>query len=403
MDLEDSVDTLARKRGQEPGTVTPSAGEPADATRVRLFVYDARNLEELEIEDPTGLESVDAVRRYRLQVEAGANAEDPPKRILWADIEGVKQVDALEAIGRAFDLHPLVLEDIATTEQRAKLEDYGGYIYIVARMLVNRIEHSTTTRSWVAVNRHLEQSIVASEQVSLIVAPGLVISVQEADEPDDPQDDLEREHGDVFEGVRKRLRQGNGELRRSGADYLAYALLDAIVDNYFVIVERLGERVELVEDGVILRPTPRVIREIHVLRRDMLVVRRAVWPLREVLGACARGEDGLFADATRIYLRDVVDHSIEVIDTVETLRDIVTGLLETYLSSVSNRLNQVMKVLTIISTIFMPLTFIVGVYGMNFERLFPSTDNPDGFWMVMGACAVIVAAMLALFRRRGWI
>lgn len=388
-----------RESGSKPGGRVSTSGP----TRLRLFIYDHSHVERIDVEDAERLEEVEEIKRFQGERRPRAELSQTPQSTLWADVEEVPSAAALETIGRVFGLHPLVIEDIAVTNQRAKIEDYGEYVYLVARMLVNRADPTDPSRPYSENSRHLRRSIVASEQVSIVVGPGYVLSIQEADLPIDPDEELEREQADVFEDTRRKLAQRSGHLHRLGADYLAYALLDAIVDNYFIIVERIGERVELVEDEVMLRSAPEVLREIHVLRRDMLAVRRAVWPLREVLAMLSRGEQDLFTETTRVYLRDVVDHSVEVIDTVETLRDILTGLLETYLSSVSNRLNEVMKVLTIISTIFMPLTFIVGAYGMNFERLFPSQANPYGFWMVMGVSLSIVLSMVVYFRRRGWI
>jgi magnesium transporter len=387
----------------EEGYLTERKGNVAlSPTRVRLYVFGANHFEEIDVPDATRLEEVEAIRQFQSRRDADG-ATQGFQTTLWADVEGVHEHEAVAAIGRIFRLHPLTLEDIENTEQRAKLEDYEGYVYIVARMLVNRVDPTDPSRPFSANALHLLRSICASEQVSIVVGPGFVVSIQEADPPTTPQGELAREGGDVFESIRQRLRKGSGHLRKLGADFLAYLLLDAIVDSYFIIAERLGERVEIVEDEVIVRATRQVFQVIHMLRRDMLTVRRAAWPLRDVLSALSRGEQEIFTENTRIYLRDVSDHTVEVIDTVETLRDIVTGLLETYLSSVSNRLNEVMKVLTIISTIFMPLTFIVGVYGMNFERLYPSQADPYGFWEVMGVSLAIVLGMWVFFRRRGWL
>ena len=208
--------------------------------------------------------------------------------------------------------------------------------------------------------------------------------------------------GDVFGPLRERLRNDKGRIRKMGADYLAYSMIDAVVDSYFMILEKLGERIELLEEELISDPATKTLQEIHYLKREMIFLRKAVWPLREVIGMMMRGESSLIQDSMKIYLRDVYDHTIQVIDTVETLRDMVTGMLDIYLSSVSNRMNAVMKVLTIIATIFIPLTFIVGVYGMNFKYM-PELEWRFGYPMLWLVMIVIGISMLMVFRRKKWL
>jgi len=229
---------------------------------------------------------------------------------------------------------------------------------------------------------------VSSEHVSLILGGDYVLSFQE-----DP--------GDVFEPVRNRIRSGKERMRRSGADYLFYALVDAIVDYYFEVLEQLSDDIEELEQEVVERATASTLRSVHNLKREMILLCRSVWPIREAVNALVRDESKLVTDSTRIFLRDLYDHTIQVIDTVETLRDILSGLLDVYLSSLSNRMNEVMKVLTIMSSIFIPLTFIVGVYGMNFKYM-PELESSWGYpgvWVIMILTAI---GLLALFRRRGW-
>ena len=228
-----------------------------------------------------------------------------------------------------------------------------------------------------------------TEQISLILGPNFVISFQEKE-------------GTVFNPVRERIRNGKGRIRKMGPDYLAYALLDVIVDNYFVIMEKLGEKIEFLEEELVTQPGPETLQTIHHLKREMIFFRKAVWPLREVIGSLERGESPLIKGTSRVYLRDVYDHTIQVIDTIETFRDMVSGMLDIYLSSISNRLNAVMKVLTIIATIFMPLTFLAGIYGMNFKYM-PELEWRWGylmFWLIMIG---IGAFMLIYFKKKRWL
>lgn len=236
----------------------------------------------------------------------------------------------------------MILEDILNTEQRPKIEDFDDHIFIVSKML------------------YCKESEIDSEQISMILGPNYVLTFQEKE-------------GDVFDPVRKRIKESKGKIRKMGSDYLAYALIDAIVDNYFLVLERMGETIESLEEELLEDPTPETLNTIHSLKRELIFLRKSVWPLREVINTVYKGESKLISDTTQIYLRDVYDHTIQVIDTIETFRDMVSGMLDVYLSSVSNRMNEVMKVLTTIATIFIPLTFIAGVYGMNFQYM-PSWD-----------------------------
>jgi magnesium transporter len=288
-------------------------------------------------------------------------------------VDGLHQVEILEKLGECYGLHPLVLEDILNTDQRPKTEDYGEYIYIVLKML----------------DYNDKSNEIEPEQMSLILGPNFVFSFQERE-------------GDTFNPIRERIRNNKGRIRKMGADYLAYTLLDSIVDNYFIILEKLGEKIEFLEEKLVTRPTPETLQVIHYLKREMISFRKAVWPLREVVSGLERGEASLIKEATRIYLRDVYDHTIQTIDTIETYRDMVSGMLDIYLSSVSNRLNSVMKVLTIIATIFMPLTFLAGVYGMNFKYM-PELEWRWGYpvtWLIMAGIGI---SMLIYFRKKRWL
>jgi magnesium transporter len=253
------------------------------------------------------------------------------------------------------------------------MEDFGDYIFVVLKML-----------------RHdMETEEVKTEQVSLILGPRFVISFQEAE-------------GDVFDPIRDRIRKAKGRIRRMGADYLAYALIDAVVDNYFLILERFAERIEAMEAELVSNPAPETLQKIHTLKRELIFLRRSVWPLREAISGLQRAESRLIADSTEIYLRDVHDHTIQVIDTVESLRDMVSGMLDTYLSSVSNRMNEVMKVLTIIATIFIPITFIAGIYGMNFAFM-PELGWRGAYFVVLGIMTAVSLAMIFYFKRKHWL
>ena len=345
----------SRKAGLPPGTLMYTGERRSEPTRLWLLRYDEQQAHAQELNT---VEEYEAAR-------AGPG-------ICWINVTGLQDVERLAQFGKAFGLHPLVLEDILNTDQRAKLEDYGDYLYIVLKRL-----------SCDAADD------VAAEQVSLILGRNLVISFLESD-------------SGVFNALKERILENRGRLRKLGADYLSYALLDTIVDNYFAIFESLGERIEALQDGLISRPTPASLQTLQTLKREMLYLRKSVWPLREVLSGLQRGDSPLVQKDTWIYLRDVYDHTIQVIDTVETYRDMLSGMLDIYLSSLSIRLNEVMKVLTIIATIFMPLTFIAGVYGMNFHYM-PELGWRWGYPLVLLVMAVIAGGMLVYFRRKKWI
>jgi magnesium transporter len=282
-------------------------------------------------------------------------------------------VGIIEKVGAHFGIHPLVLEDILHTGQRPKVEDLGDYIFIVLKMLYHDDQEDE----------------MLGEQVSLLLGQNCVISFQERE-------------GDIFNPIRERIRNSKGRIRRAGADYLAYALVDAIVDHYFVILEKMGEKIESLEEELVTNPTPETLQIIHKLKRNLIFLRKSVWPLREVINALERGESPLITEPTGIYLRDVYDHSIQVIDTIETFRDMVSGMLDIYLSSLSNRMNEVMKVLTIIATIFIPLTFIAGIYGMNFKFM-PELEWHWGYPTALIVMLLIVGSMFIYFRRKKWL
>ncbi|MBD2354709.1 magnesium/cobalt transporter CorA [Tolypothrix sp. FACHB-123] len=300
--------------------------------------------------------------------------------VTWVDVQGLGNQDLLQRVGQIFELHPLVLEDIVNVPERPKTEDYGDQLLIIARMVVPREN---------AFGFH-------SEQVSLIFGKNYLLTVQE-----------EPEH-DCFEPVRSRIEKSKGIIRKSGADYLAYALLDAIIDGFFPVLERYGEQIEELEEEVIIKPTQKTLQKIYKMRRELLQLRRAIWPQRDVMSALMRDSDDLIGDEVRIYLRDCYDHAVQVIDMVETYRELTSGLMDVYLSAVSNKMNEIMKLLTVVSSIFIPLTFVAGIYGMNFNTEISPYNMPElnwkwGYLLCWGVMLAIAGGLLYFFWRRGWL
>lgn len=344
------------KGGLPPGTLVHIGERKTETVRITVIDYDEQNFEGKEVSS----------------VEECFPFKQTPT-VTWINIDGIHDVSIIEKLGKEFELHPLILEDILNTTQRPKFEDFERYIFIVLKML------SYTDK----------KNGVEAEQVSLILGANFVISFQEI-------------VGDVFDEVRDRLRNAKGRIRKMGADYLAYSLIDAVVDNYFAILENLGESIESMEEDLVAEPTGKTLQQIHNLKREMIALRKSIWPLRELISSLQRSGTLLINESTNVYLRDVYDHTIQVIDTVESFRDMVSGMLDIYLSSISNRMNAVMKVLTIIATIFIPLTFIAGVYGMNFKYM-PELEWRWAYpivWLVMTAVAIV---MLVYFRRKKWL
>lgn len=291
----------------------------------------------------------------------------------WINMVGLHEAENFRQIEEAFLVHPLVLEDIMNTAQRPRVEDYGDYIYIVLKM----IYHDPSANK------------IITEQVSFILGTNYLISFQEVE-------------GDIFAQIRERIRTSKGRLRKSGPDYLAYCLLDAIIDNYFVVLDEMGEKIDELQDQVLDHPTPEILARIHRTKREMIFLRKAIRPVRELVNSLLKSESMLISDATDVFLRDVYEHSIQVIEITETLRDMLSSALDIYLSSTSNRMNEVMRVLTVISTLFIPLTFMVGIYGMNFEYM-PELKFHYGYaalWVLMGVTAL---GMILFFRNKKWL
>jgi magnesium transporter len=304
---------------------------------------------------------------------SSALASTLPGSVLWLDVDGVHDSSVIEALGASAGIHALLLEDVMHTGERPKLDESPTSLFISLRML------RTAERA--------EQ--IDDEQVSLILGNSWVISFQER-------------RGDVFDAVRDRIRAGRGRIRSCGPDYLFCSLIDAIVDHYFVVLERVGDRVEDVYERVVKQPTRAELDTIRLLKRELLFMRRAVWPLREVLSHLEHGEAVLLQSDTLPYFRDVYDHVIQILETIETYREMLTSLMDVYLSSIANRTNEVMKVLTIITTLFIPLSFLAGLYGMNF-RFMPELEWRYSYYVVLGVMAGATAGMLVYFRRKRWL
>jgi magnesium transporter len=349
------------KRRSRPGSAPGSliTDPAADRSEIHYFRYDSDRIEE--------------------QRDCAAGelppATDSDAAVLWVDVVGLADADLIQSIGTRFGLHHLALEDVVNVHQRPKVEEYDGHLYIVLRMATPGSSSDT-------------------EQVSIFLSKTVVITFQER-------------AGDCFDPVRQRIRQGKGRIRGKPADYLVYALIDATVDGYFPVLDAGGEALAALEDEVVIGPRPEHIEHIHSLKRNLLALRRATWPTRDLLSALLRDEFDLVSDATRVYLRDVHDHTVQLIDIIETYREIASGLVDAYLSSQSTRLNEVMKFLTILSTVFLPLTFVTGLYGMNFDTASP-WNMPELGWRFGYPFALLIMAgaavgLLYLFWRRGWI
>ncbi|HEU4504840.1 MAG TPA: magnesium/cobalt transporter CorA [Nitrospira sp.] len=348
------VQKRSKKTGLPPGTLVHIGERKSEKVTVTVFRYSGADCEELQQEQVDGL------------------SRPVDESVIWINVGGVHQVEVVETLGKQFSLHPLMLEDVANTDQRPKLDDYETYFFLVIKML------SLTKRNEIAV-----------EQVSLVLGRNYVISFQE-------------NGTDVFQPVRERLRGGKGRLRQSGADYLLYALVDAIVDQYFAVLESLGEKIEALQQTVVDDPRPETLNDIHALKRQLLFLRRAVWPLRDVMNNLSRSNCPFLQEPTKVFFRDVYDHVVQIVDTIETLREMVSASLDIYLSSVSYRLNAVMRVLTVITTIFMPLSFIASIYGMNFEHM-PELQSRWGYPLVLSVMTAVGVGMLLLFKKKRWL
>ena len=345
-----------RMTGLAPGTPVHIGERRTESINITVFEYDASTVRERQ------LASVEECRECR-----------DSKGLVWINIDGIHDISVVETVGKVFGIHPLVQEDIVNANQRPKVEEYDSYLYAIVKMLYE----------------DKASGGLQAEQVSIIVTPQMVISFQERE-------------GDVFNPVRERLRTGKGMVRQRGSDYLAYCLIDAIVDHYFQIMENIEDRILPLEDEVVNDPRPHVLQNVHGLKSDLVFLRRSLWPLREMLARVYREQLPPIQPDTRPFLRDVHDHTIQVIEILESFQEVVSGMMDIYMSSISNRMNSIMKVLTIIATIFIPLTFIAGVYGMNF-RYMPELAWRWGYPAVLGLMVLVFAGMLIFFKRRKWL
>lgn len=350
--------------GMTPGTLV--IDEDASPTELMLIDY-----------------SADSAIRRRLQSPEEAAIHLDSKSVSWIDLQGLGNEDLLNRLGNVFHLHPLVLEDVVNVPQRPKIEYYGDQLLIITRMVMSDPDAKEGDNRF------------TSEQISFVLGQNYLLTVQEEPEQD------------CLNAVRNRIRTGQGLIRSEGADYLAYALIDAVIDAYFPVLEDYGEYIELLEDEVIFNPSEQTVQKIYRARRELMSLRRSIWPQRNALSQLVRDHNTLIRPEVRVYLQDCYDHVVQVLDIVETYRELTANLMDVYLSSVSNRMNEVMKTLTVISSIFIPLTFIVGVYGMNFDPAASPWNMPelDFYWGYPLCWMMMIAIALGLsyyFWRKGW-
>lgn len=342
------------KTGLAPGSLVHVGSQYTEKSKITLIRYHETFFEEKELR---------SIKDFRVISEK--------EEVRWLNIDGLQDIRLFEDIGEIFGLHPLVLEDILNTDQRPKAEDYGDYIYLVLKNFHGQVNGD-----------------LLSDQVSVILGKNFVLSFQEKE-------------SELFKSIKEKISQNKGRIRKEKADYLAHALLDNIVDNYFIVLENMEEKIENLEDDLLRKPDNASLPSIHLLKRKLILLGKSLWPLREAISSLERLESPLINRSTVIYFKDIYDHTIAIIDTVETFKDMLSGILDVYLDTVSNRLNEVMKVLTIIATIFMPLTFIAGIYGMNFKYM-PELDMRWGYFGVLGVMLAIALLMLRYFKKKNW-
>ena len=351
---------LFKKRSQstglKPGSLIHIGEEVMKEPKITVMNYNADHFEEKK------LKTIAECCHYKEKT-----------MLTWINVDGISHANFIEQIGQSFDIHPLTLENIMNTAQRPKIEYFPNYIYVALKML-----------DWDKTKHEIKL-----EHISLILTDHIVISFQEKE-------------GDVFDPIRQRIRKIQGSIRKAGPDYLFYALLDTIVDHYFLVLEKIGEKTEYLEEHLVNEPEPTQLQMIHHYKRNLIFLRNAVWPLREIISKLERDETKYIQKNTKIFLRDVYDHTIQVIETIEVLRDMISGLLDVYLSSVSNKMNEVMKVLTIIATIFIPLTFIAGIYGMNFKYM-PELSWKWAYPFIITIMFLIGIAMFFFFKKKKWL
>ena len=343
--------------GASPGTVIPDPAQPKPD--VTVIAYSGETCHQQTLTDPSKIPQLLT-----------------DHEVTWINVEGLGDAKLIEQLGELFGLHRLAMEDVVNLHQRAKVEEYGDLLFVVLRMINCDLRAGT-------------------EQLSIFVGPKFVLTFQEGTP------------GDPFDGVRQRLKDNAGRIRKSGSDYLAYALIDAVIDSFYPVVEQYAEKLDVLEDAVLERPTRQTMDELHQVKADLLLVRRAIWPQREALAHLMRETTPQIQPATRVYLRDCYDHVVQIVELLETYRELTADLRDLYMSSISNRINETMRVLTIMSTLFIPLTFIAGIYGMNFDTKASPWNMPELTWyfgypLCLLAMAVTALGMLVYFYRQGW-
>lgn len=350
--------SVRNKPGEVPGALHFIGEQKTDAPFIRNMTYSVEHL----FESPKIFTNYSSILE-KLTFE----------NVNWLDIEGLNDIKLMENIGKKFLLHNLLLEDVLNTTHRPKIEEFENATLVIVKMLsYNKIECS-----------------IVSEHISFVLAHNTLISFQEIE-------------GDVFEPIRERIRRSSGKIRIKDANYLLFTLLDAIVDNYFTIIEHIGEELEKLEDRILENPSDEVIKQIHYYNRQMIVLRKAVWPLREVINGILKGVGKIVNENNELYFRDLYDNTIQVIETIEMYKDTISGLRDLAFSNISNKMNDIMKTLTVMSSIFTPLTFIAGLYGMNFDNM-PELHSRYGYFAVLGVMLSILIILLYIFRRSKWL
>ena len=342
---------LLKKTGASPGTLVHVGEIKTADTRLKIVNYSESGLDEVELR---------SIEEAISRIESDKNT--------WMTLTGLHNVSLIEKIGKEFNIHPLILEDILNTNQRPKIEFFENYLFIVTKLPL------------------YDDNQVSTEQISIILGRDYLLLFEER-------------LTDVFKPVIERLKVGKGRIRKQGCDYLAYALIDVVVDSCFPILESLGDKIEMIEGNLTADPPAETISELHTLKREIIQLRKLLWPMREIIGRMKREDFDFVSDTTRIFLNDVNDHAIQILDTIESYKDILSGLSELYLSLVSNKTNEAMKILTIIATIFIPMTFIVGIYGMNFKFM-PELDWQWGYFFVWVLIVIVAIAMIIWFKRK---
>jgi magnesium transporter len=345
------------KIGLAPGTLVHVGEKKVEKVIIKVVAYNSEQIVEKE------LSSVEECMAFK----------DQPGTNLWINVDGLDRVEVIGKLGNYFNIHPLTLEDVLNTWQRPKMEDYESYIYTVLKMML----------------LDTEKEKIVLDQISIVIGPNYIISFMERGV-------------DIFDPLKERLRNPASRLRKNGVDYLAYGLIDAVIDNYFLILEHFEEKIEELEDELVIHPTPETLKTIQKYKREMIILRKSIWPLRELISGLQKVESEIIAETTRIYLRDIYDHTIRVIDSIEDFREILSSMVDIYLSSVSNKMNDIMKVLTVIATIFIPLTFIAGVYGMNFEYM-PELKLRWGYPAAIMFMTLVGTTMFTYFKKKRWV